>query len=200
MPNDDEDKRSYKVVVNHEEQYSIWFADRDNAPGWRDVGKAGSKAECLAFIEDAWDDMRPLSLRAKMAEEVNRPKAESLPAPAAPDPSGIDGLVRRLGEPQEVEVAVLPRGEAKALKDAVDRGFVFMVFQRTGTKLGITLDRAACDLSRADFDSGTGSAAFVGDLVLNYNKIRYHGDIDLKTLRGTGRLEFVRAVTPAEAT
>lgn len=60
---EDEDKRTYKVVVNHEEQYSIWLADRPNAPGWRDEGKQGSKAECLAHIGEVWTDMRPLSLR-----------------------------------------------------------------------------------------------------------------------------------------
>jgi MbtH protein len=60
---EDEDKRIYKVVVNHEEQYSIWIADRPNAPGWTDAGKQGTKAECLAHIEEVWTDMRPLSLR-----------------------------------------------------------------------------------------------------------------------------------------
>ena len=61
-----EDKTIYKVVVNHEEQYSIWSADRENALGWRDAGKSGTKEECLAYIEKVWTDMRPLSLRKKM--------------------------------------------------------------------------------------------------------------------------------------
>jgi MbtH protein len=54
--------------VNHEEQYSIWPADRENALGWKDAGKSGPKAECLAYIKDVWTDMRPLSLRKKMEE------------------------------------------------------------------------------------------------------------------------------------
>ena len=58
-----EDTTRYKVVINHEEQYSIWPVDRENAPGWRDVGKSGSKEECLAYIKEVWTDMRPLSLR-----------------------------------------------------------------------------------------------------------------------------------------
>jgi MbtH protein len=66
-----EDNTIYKVVVNHEEQYSIWIADRENALGWQDVGKTGTKAECLAYIEEVWTDMRPLSLRKKM-EEMER--------------------------------------------------------------------------------------------------------------------------------
>jgi MbtH protein len=63
---DDLDTQVYKVVVNHEEQYSIWPAERDNPPGWRDVGKSGLKAECLSYINDVWTDMRPLSLRKRM--------------------------------------------------------------------------------------------------------------------------------------
>jgi MbtH protein len=63
---DTEDTQRYKVVVNHEEQYSIWPEDRDNAPGWTDAGKAGTRAECLAHINAVWTDMRPLSLRRRM--------------------------------------------------------------------------------------------------------------------------------------
>jgi MbtH protein len=63
-----EDTTIYNVVVNHEEQYSIWPADRENALGWRNAGKSGTKDECLAYIKEVWTDMRPLSLRKKMAE------------------------------------------------------------------------------------------------------------------------------------
>jgi MbtH protein len=62
------DKTIYKVVVNHEEQYSIWPADFENALGWQDAAKSGPKAECLAYIKEVWTDMRPLSLRKKMEE------------------------------------------------------------------------------------------------------------------------------------
>jgi MbtH protein len=63
---DEEDRTVYKVVVNHEEQYSIWPSDREPPPGWKDAGKTGLKAECLAYINETWTDMRPLSLRKKM--------------------------------------------------------------------------------------------------------------------------------------
>ena len=63
-----EDDTIYKAVVNHEEQYSIWPADRENPLGWKDAGKVGTKAECLAYIKEVWTDMRPLSLRKKMAD------------------------------------------------------------------------------------------------------------------------------------
>ena len=64
----EEDNAIYKVVVNSEEQYSIWSVDRENPPGWRDAGKRGSKADCLAYIKEVWVDMRPLSLRKQMEE------------------------------------------------------------------------------------------------------------------------------------
>jgi MbtH protein len=67
-----ENKTIYKVVVNHEEQYSIWFADRESPPGWSDAGKTGLKADCLAYIKEVWTDMRPLSLRKKMAAASKR--------------------------------------------------------------------------------------------------------------------------------
>ncbi len=71
MNNDQEDTTIYKVVVNHEEQYSIWPAERENALGWRDAGKTGTKQECLSYIKEAWIDMRPLSLRKKMDAAQN---------------------------------------------------------------------------------------------------------------------------------
>lgn len=60
------DETIYNVVVNDEEQYSIWPQGRDNALGWRNEGKSGTKQECLDHIDKVWTDMRPLSLRLKM--------------------------------------------------------------------------------------------------------------------------------------
>lgn len=73
---DGEDTTIYKVVINHEEQYSIWPADRENPAGWNDVGKSGPKDECLAYIKEVWTDMRPLSLRQKMEEEERNRRGE----------------------------------------------------------------------------------------------------------------------------
>ncbi|GGJ49794.1 MbtH family protein [Deinococcus roseus] len=66
-----EDNTLYMVVVNGEEQYSIWPADRELPLGWLDTGFHGLKADCLKHIEEIWIDMRPLSLRQKM-EELER--------------------------------------------------------------------------------------------------------------------------------
>lgn len=73
MYGDDEDTTIYKIVINHEEQYSIWPAYRENPLGWQDVGKSGLKAECLAYIKEVWTDMRPLSLRKRMDELAKNP-------------------------------------------------------------------------------------------------------------------------------
>lgn len=63
-----EDTGIYNVVVNHEEQYSIWLVNKELPLGWSTVGKTGTKEECLAYINEVWTDMRPLSLRKKMEE------------------------------------------------------------------------------------------------------------------------------------
>jgi MbtH protein len=68
MPHNPEDKAIYKVVVNDEQQYSIWPADRANASGWTDAGRSGPKQDCLSYISAVWTDMRPLSLRTKMEQ------------------------------------------------------------------------------------------------------------------------------------
>lgn len=66
MSDEIEDTTIYVVVVNHEEQYSIWPDDREIPLGWNAAGKSGTKTECLDYIKEIWTDMRPLSLRKKM--------------------------------------------------------------------------------------------------------------------------------------
>lgn len=70
--NDNDENTTFKVVINQEEQYSIWPVDRENPLGWRDAGKSGTKQECLDYIEEVWTDMRPLSLRKAMEEAANQ--------------------------------------------------------------------------------------------------------------------------------
>jgi MbtH protein len=66
----EEDNTLYHVVANHEEQYSIWPEYKAIPTGWRSVGKSGGKQECLDYIEEVWTDMRPLSLRQRMAAAI----------------------------------------------------------------------------------------------------------------------------------
>lgn len=69
MSKDDEDNTVYQVVMNHEEQYSIWPSDKEIPGGWKSVGKTGKKQECLEYIGTVWTDMRPLSLRRHMEQQ-----------------------------------------------------------------------------------------------------------------------------------
>lgn len=63
---DEEDTRTYTVLMNDEEQYSLWVASHQIPSGWRRLNITGTKAECLAFVDANWTDMRPLSLRKQM--------------------------------------------------------------------------------------------------------------------------------------
>lgn len=67
MSTDAEDSTVYEVVVNDEEMYSIWPAHKSLPAGWKSVGRSGTQVECLAHIQEVWTDMRPLSLRRRMA-------------------------------------------------------------------------------------------------------------------------------------
>ncbi|MFF8911137.1 MbtH family protein [Streptomyces olivaceoviridis] len=68
MAEEDIDERTYRVVLNDEEQYSVWLADRELPLGWHAEGTEGTRAECLAHIGAVWTDMRPLSLRRQMEQ------------------------------------------------------------------------------------------------------------------------------------
>lgn len=72
MSQESQDTTIYRVVVNHEEQYSIWPVGRELPLGWSEAGKSGSKEDCLAYIKEVWTDMRPLSLRKKMEEQAGQ--------------------------------------------------------------------------------------------------------------------------------
>ncbi|MBQ0985585.1 MbtH family NRPS accessory protein [Streptomyces sp. F63] len=58
-----------KVLVNDEEQYSLWPEYLAVPAGWKETGTAGSKEECLEYVKEVWVDMRPKSLRRQMAEQ-----------------------------------------------------------------------------------------------------------------------------------
>jgi len=186
---DNEDATIYKVVMNYEEQYSIWPDYKELPLGWGHAGKAGTKAECLAHIKEVWTDMRPLSLRRKMEELKNNP----LPSVPAPDPGmpREKSLVGRLCEgTHPVEVGLQSERTVKRFKKAIDSNYVHIRFAQTkgGTELGFCLDQRASDFSAADFEMEKGTAHLEGDLTLDHVKVKCIADIDLKTLQGTGRL------------
>ena len=187
-----EDTTDYKVVVNHEEQYSIWPAHRELPAGWKEVGKSGKKADCLAHIKEVWTDMRPLSLRKQMQEAANRPTVASPGTITEEESESHDDLVERLCQGQHpVEASLRPEKTAQALQECLDRGYVHIKFTGTrgGTELGVRLDPDSTDRSKADFANARGSIRVVGHLTLNYVPVRCVADIDLSSLSGTGHLE-----------
>jgi uncharacterized protein YbdZ (MbtH family) len=190
---DKEDTTIYKVVVNHEEQYSIWPDYKENPIGWDDTGKVGLKDECLAFIKETWTDLRPLSLRRKMEEMANTP-------PPAPNPVGPTekSLIDRLSEGDHpVEVALRPEKSVKLLKEAIDRNYIYIKFKDTrgGTELGVKLDKDLCDFGGADFDAGRGTVHLRGTLTLNYVDVQCIADIDLGALAGHAHLVKIGKAT-----
>ncbi len=72
---EDKIENTYDVVINHEEQYSIWPVNSVIPQGWMAVGKSGPKQDCLDYIGKVWTDMRPLSLRKHM-EDLARNETE----------------------------------------------------------------------------------------------------------------------------
>ena len=197
-----EDTATYKVVVNHEEQYSLWPVDRENPPGWQDAGKSGLKAECLAYIQEVWTDMRPLSLRRQM-EEAARNREQSV---VLTPPSRAEASQRRregrckttwynasVPESMPWRSSLRPAKSTQALKECIDLGYVQVKFVNTrgGTELGVRLDPQATDLGQADFAQPRGTVHLVGSLTLNYVQVRCVADIDLATLTGAGHLEPV---------
>ena len=74
---ENDDKTLHRVLVNEEEQYSLWPKDNAIPNGWKSV-KEGTRAECLAYVKEVWTDMRPLSLRKHM-EEFQKRQSTSQP-------------------------------------------------------------------------------------------------------------------------
>ena len=197
---DREDTTIYDVVINHEEQYSIWPTEREIPLGWKAVGKSGLKQDCLDYIGKVWTDIRPLSLRQQMEEATHHPPPTPTPPselPASATSQTGDDLIDRLSTGDHpVELNLRPDQTAQALQACVERGYVHIKFTHTrgGTELGIKLEPDRCDLSQADMTTNTGVAHLEGNLTLNYIKVRCIADIDLDTLTGRGQLEPVTEI------
>jgi len=182
-----DDLLRYKVVVNHEEQYSIWPEDRDSPLGWSEVGVNGSKSECLDHIEKVWTDMRPLSLRKWLAENpVDASTTVEDEGPPHRD------LVEFLAAEERPVVLVL-RGisEAERSTSILERDYLQIRFPTTqgGTELTIEVDRTLSELSALKRElTDDAQISLVGRLELDYRAVECRANIRLRTLEGTGRL------------
>lgn len=100
----------------------------------------------------------------------------------------MNELVERLTKLQEVEASPHEK-TAKSLKECIDRNYVHILFDKTGTEIGIELDKPNCKYADCDFEKGAGTAHFEGAVILNYDMVRCIADIDLKNLKGKGQLK-----------
>ena len=187
----DQDTTVYDVVINHEEQYSIWPSRREIPAGWSAVGVSGSKAECLAHIETVWTDMRPLSLRKAMEEAARLPEPDPLDEPDEPE---VESLPIRLSRgPQRVELNLGESPTIDELLRQVETGYVHVRFTETrgGTNLAIPLEAGVAERIKAQAAAGAGTVPVAGGITLDYVPVRCVADIDLATFTGTGQLELV---------
>lgn len=110
----------------------------------------------------------------------------------------MDELVERLANGDHPVIVNRGDQDVEDLKQRIDNGFVLIKFTNTrgGTELGVSLDKDATDLSGADFNAGTGMMHLVGNLILNYVRVRLVSDIDLASKEGKGHLEIIEEVSP----
>src|SRR5579863_196056 len=113
----------------------------------------------------------------------------------------MNELVMKLTKEQRLIVSLRPEPTRQALKDAVDRGWIHLKFTETrgGTELGIPIDRERSDLSGADLEQGTGTMRIVGELTLDYVRVRMVAKVDVPSYEGTGHLEVLGEAEPATA-
>lgn len=184
-----DDATIYQVVVNDEEQYSIWPVAVPLPGGWTPTEVSGKQSECLAHIDRVWTDMRPASLRRAMEAAAGRPQPTAGPA------ATVSGdLVARLSSGRHpVELRIGADRTAKALQARVGRGYLHLRFRDTrgGTEIGLQLDPAATDLTGADFVAGSGTIRLAGRVTLDGVHARCRADVDVATLTGEGALEPV---------
>jgi uncharacterized protein YbdZ (MbtH family) len=186
MTEEREDLTIYRVVMNHEEQYSIWPEHRELSLGWRGAGKQGTKKECLDYIKGVWTDMRPLSLRQKMAENGTAdPVVDVVDDDSARD---ADPLIELLSGGNHPVKVMRCKDSAAGFQERLDRKYVHILFTETGTELGVRLGSDP-DLSTADFGQATGTVRLTGELTLNYVPVRCIAEVDIATLSGSGRID-----------
>ena len=205
----------YEVVVNLEEQYSIWPVWRTPPDGWRRVGVSGSEEACLQHIESVWTDMRPLSLRRAL--EGSGATAAAVRARRAGTPGGArdvrgggesqdpmratDDLPSRLARDSHALELCLGRvPNLEELVAQVKAGTVHVEFTETagGTTLTLTLDAedaAALTESVEQLVGGEtddGRLSIAGDGLLDNTAVRCRAVVDAKTFRGRGSIAILQ--------
>jgi len=192
----------YKVVVNHEMQYSIWPTWKPDPPGWKDEGRTGTKQQCLEHIDKVWTDMRPLSLQKWMKEHVAATAADSkIKIPEVND--GKDhfhaarppnDLVKRLLQEQTVQIIRYHEGgkpSREKLKQAAESGYILVKFVDTkgGSELGCSVKN---EDSHCFVEWNNNTVVIHGRLKLDFTPLLVHATVDLDTFVGKGRVEPIQ--------
>jgi len=200
---DNKDQYDYSVVVNDEEQYSIWPIFKIVPEGWKEVGFKGKKEDCLSHISQVWTDMRPLSLRNKMDElqkewtETVNTKSETPSHTQSEMSSTVVFLVNGIHP-----ISTKPTdNDCKSFHTSLNRQYIHITFTDTagGTCLGMRIDPNKTVFIDANFESELGSIEVEGICVLDYVRIKCFARINLQTLSGTASLEIIKKLTPFEA-
>jgi hypothetical protein len=110
----------------------------------------------------------------------------------------MNELVERLSQGDHPVIVNRGDQDVQDLKQRIDNGFVLIKFTGTqgGTELGVSLDKDETNLTGADFNAGTGMLHLVGNLTLNYVRVRCIADVDLATKEGKGHLDIIEEVSP----
>ena len=110
----------------------------------------------------------------------------------------MDNLVERLSQEQPIRMSLRPDATPERLRAALERGYVHVLFEATGTELRLELEPKRCDWSNVDWNQASGHVQLFGRLVLNYVRVIAHASVRVETLAGRGRLEIVEEVSPAQ--
>ena len=167
----------YRVVINDEEQYSIWALWKDIPEGWYEVGVDGTEDKCLSYIEENWKDIRPLSLRKRLKElEDSEQEWEEI---EVVEPSLIDRLISK-----KTAVEVVADGWSDFVREAAN-GYIHIKFTETngGTEIGIDIPK----ISKSDLEKlkSKNEKLFVtSSFSLDYVNLEVKIWIDLSDLTG----------------
>jgi uncharacterized protein YbdZ (MbtH family) len=188
MADETNDERTpYVVVINDDEQYSIWRRDRPLPAGWREVGFEAGRTECLAHIEQVWTDMRPLTVRRALSSA----KAHVEIVEEGRRSGGKNDLVIRLEKEQPISLVAHPSESGEELKEQLERRRLYVRFDATGTELGFRLSDDAVATAMAAVHRQQEPIPLEGELVLNFERVRFVGSLHVRSLKGLGRLEIV---------
>jgi uncharacterized protein YbdZ (MbtH family) len=189
IPPQETPAEQHRVVVNGEEQYSIWPVTREIPSGWVDSGVIGDKAHCLRYIDETWTDMRPLSLRQWMAESAEQPI--EIPAESQPPYKSLAERLSGSGHP--VAVAGASAHDPSRLNEEISRGHIRVCFTETagGTELALRFNPSAVDWSGEESGPAKRRAMLSSELTLDGVRVRCAVDINLADGKGKGSLTIL---------